>query len=408
VTSARHLAVAVLTACLVVPVSAMAAPDVDAWIDVGQDLAGTHGSPVLEGVGPLVAGTTATLTLSNVLAESTAYLVIGLGQANAPFKGGVFVPTPDLLIGVPTGGTSGVPATVIMADTFPKFVPHGAGFYFQFWVQDAGGPVGWSASNALAATASQAHDLIADPFDALLAAAQPPAVSRAIYSSKDAGTQTFVRNTDCWAASVDLTGLSPWNQAHGFLRAGTLVSPRHIVFAEHYPLSASPGNNEIAFVGNDDVTVKRTIVAVSYPAVDIGVALLDQDVPAGIAFHKVLPQDWHDHMWSTFRLPMLHLDQQEKALVRDMVTITETSDYVQHAKPTDPLRVQWWEGLVSGDSGNPAFLLVGGEAVLVLTHHFTNSGPFYTYWFDEVNTAMTSLGGGYQLTEYDLDAFFDR
>jgi hypothetical protein len=382
--------------------------DVDAWIDVGQELPGTHGSPLLLGEGPLVAGTDATLTLSNVLAESTAFLVIGFSRLDAPLFGGTLVPTPDLLIALPTGGTTGIPATLALSDTFPKGVPHGTEFFFQCWVQDAGGPFGFAASNGLQATASQAYDLIADPFDELLAVAQPPAVSRAIYSSKDAATQTFVRNPDCWAASVNLTGISPWNQAFGFLRAGTLVSPRHIVFAQHYPLSATPGNNEIAFVGNDNVTVKRNIVSVTYPAVDIGVALLDQDVPSGIEFHKVLPQDWHDHMWFTFRLPMLHLDQQEKALVRDMLTITETSNYVTHAKPIDPVRVLFWEGLVSGDSGNPAFLLVDGEAVLTLTHHFSNSGPFYTFWFDEVNAAMTSLGGGYQLTEFDLDAFFER
>ena len=90
------------------------------------------------------------------------------------------------------------------------------------------------------------------------------------------------------------------------------------------------------------------------------------------------------------------------------MTITETSNYVTHAKPIDPVRVLFWEGIDSSDSGNPAFLLVDGEAVLTLTHHFSNSGPFYTFWFDVVNAAMDSLGGGYQLTEFDLDAFFER
>ena len=102
---------------------------------------------------------------------------------------------------------------------------------------------------------------------------------------------------------------------------------------------------------------------------------------------------------------MLHLDQEEKALVRDMQTLGGASTYVAHKSPVSPLRFQFTETLIGGDSGNPAFIVIGGEAVLMLTHHFATSGPFYTAWLDEVNTAMTTLGGGYQLTGFDLLGF---
>ena len=86
-------------------------------------------------------------------------------------------------------------------------------------------------------------------------------------------------------------------------------------------------------------------------------AMLDEDVPPGIAFHTVLPTDWADHMWETLRLPMLHLDQEEKALVRDMLTLTPTATYVGHTGPSVMLRSQFAEVLIGGDSGNPAFLM---------------------------------------------------
>ena len=380
----------------------------DAWTDLGAALAGTHGAPTLVGTGPLVAGTPVSLTAAGLRAQSTAFLVIGLSQIDAPFFGGTFVPAPDLVLALPTGGSVGVPAALVLADDWPAGVPHGTDIAFQVWVEDPAAPFGYAGSNALRGSAAQVYDLIADPFDALLAAAQPPAVSKRLYTTQDFGTQTFVRNPDCWAASLDLTGISPWNQAHANTRAGTLVSPRHVVFAQHYPLSTTPGNNAIAFVTADDVTVIRHVVAVTYPAVDIGVGLLDADVPAEIGFHSVLPTDWADHMWETLRLPMLHLDQEEKALVRDMLTLTPTSTYVNHTGPSLMLRSQFAEVLISGDSGNPAFLVIDGQAVLMLTHHFATSGPFYTRWFTQVNAAMTTLGGGHQLTEFDLDGWLAR
>ena len=61
--------------------------------------------------------------------------------------------------------------------------------------------------------------------------------------------------------------------------------------------------------------------------------------------------------------------------------------------------------VISGDSGNPAFLLIDDEPVLMLTHFFAVYGPFYTSSFDEVNAAMTALGGGYQLTEINLTGY---
>ena len=394
----RPLVTVLLLAILALPLRANAPGN--AWSDLGQSLAGTHGAPVLTGGGPFVSATTLSLTLDGALAQSTSFWILGFGQLDQPFKGGVLVPTPDLVLVLPTLGTPGAPASLSLAGEVPEGIPHGTQVFVQCWVADGAGPAGFAASNGLVGTAVQLNDHLSAEFDALLAVAAPAAQSKPIYTLQDFGTQTYVRNPDCWAASVDLTGISPWNGTGANTRAGTLVSPRHIVFAKHFPISTAPGSNEIVFVTADDVTVTRQVVGVAFPGGDTAVGVLDSDVPPEIGFVKVLQKGWGNYLWDPTDLPMLHLDQEEKALVREWNFLS--GGYVNHTNASGPLRFPFTETLIGGDSGNPGFVLIDGEAVLVLTHFTATSGPFYTKFIDEVDGAMTALGGGYQLTRFEF------
>ncbi|MFT7463933.1 MAG: hypothetical protein ACI9EF_002281 [Pseudohongiellaceae bacterium] len=395
----RSLLVAVCFTVILAPL-AWADPPGNAWIDLGNGLAGTHGAPVLSGTGPFVASTTLTLTLDGALAQSTAFWVVGFGRIDAPFKGGVMVPIADIVLPLATLGTPGTPATLSLQGLVPTGVPHGTKLFVQCWVADGAAPLGFSASNSLKGKAVQLFDEFSTDFDALLMAAQPPTQSKPLYSSQDFVNKTFVRNPDCWAAGFDLTGISPWNATGANTRAGTLVSPRHIVFAKHFPISTTPGSNEIVFVTADDVTVSRQVVGVSFPGGDTAVGVLDSDVPPSIGFFKVLAADWGKFLWEVTDLPMLHLDQEEKAIARELNFISGNS--IQHTNGAGALRFPFSETIISGDSGNAAFFLIDGEAVLALTHFTSTSGPFYTKYIAEVDAAMTALGGGYQLTTFDL------
>ncbi len=373
------------------------------WCDLGFAVGGAHGEPRLSGSGTLEPGTTLLLTMQNALAGSTAVLVAGAAPLHAPLLGGVAVPVPSLVVPAPTGGVTGLPATVRGLFALPAGVPPGLTLYAQYWVLDPAGPRGFAVSNAVVGTTRRPlYDELAWTVDALLRVAASPAAAKPIYTTQDFATLTFVRNPACWTGPYDLTGLSPWNAAHANRRAGTLVSPRHVVFAKHYPLSAAPGSNDIAFVAADGTTVVRKLVAVAYPAVDIGVGVLDADVPAIIRHYPVLAPTWGSALARTGGLPMLHIDQEEKALVRDMTATGPGASYCFHTTPVDPLRQQFSETLISGDSGNPAFLLVNGEPVLVLTHHYATGGPFYTSHLGAVDAAMAQLGGGYRLRVVDL------
>ncbi|MHC4845593.1 MAG: hypothetical protein ACYTCU_05470 [Planctomycetota bacterium] len=122
------------------------------WTDLGNALAGTHGEPELCGAGMLNAGDAVTIDLTNALENSTAWLAVGFTQANAPFKGGVMVPSvsaPGFLFSLPTDANGETDITA----AWPGGVPSGFELFLQCWVQDGAAPVGFSASNAVMATA---------------------------------------------------------------------------------------------------------------------------------------------------------------------------------------------------------------------------------------------------------------
>jgi len=122
---------------------------VGCWKDLGLGLAGVNGTPVLSGAGTLLGGDPLTLALGNGKPFSSAALVLGFSQLNAPFKGGTLVPAADLLIpGLPldAAGALALPAT------WPAGLPSDFTLYLQAWITDAAGPHGFSASNGLSAT----------------------------------------------------------------------------------------------------------------------------------------------------------------------------------------------------------------------------------------------------------------
>lgn len=237
-----------------------------------------------------------------------------------------------------------------------------------------------------------------------------PSAAKPIYSTQNHAAATYVRNTGCWAADLDLTCCSPWNSSGANTRAGTLISPRHIAFAEHYQIGVGA---TVRFVAGDNTVVDRTMTARqslsggSGYETDITIGLLDSDVPESISFARVLPANWATYLPSlshALRVPCLVLDQEEKALVADLTSLGSMASFAQ---PNDATRLSFYESIISGDSGNPAFLIDSSGLILVTTWTFggAGSGPDYSDWLTGLNAILTSLGGGYQLTAADLSGF---
>lgn len=112
------------------------------YTDLGNALAGSAGTPGFDAAGALLAGEPFCWTLTDALPGTTAALVLGASALNAPFKGGVLVPTPTIVLaGLPVGvdGSLRVESEWVAASG-------GFDLYLQWWVTDAGGPVGFAAS----------------------------------------------------------------------------------------------------------------------------------------------------------------------------------------------------------------------------------------------------------------------
>ncbi len=119
------------------------------FIDLGLGLGGVGGVPALSGQGQLKGGATVTLTLEGAAPNSASTLVVGLSLLGLPFKGGTFVPAPDVLLpGLPTDAAGGL----ALQAAWPQGLPSGTDTLYQVWTVDAAGPKGLSASNGLIAT----------------------------------------------------------------------------------------------------------------------------------------------------------------------------------------------------------------------------------------------------------------
>jgi len=118
------------------------------WNDLGHPLTGTAGLPRQTGEGSLIGGESFKFRLRDAKPLTKAYHVVGIATLNAPFKGGVMVPTINFVNAFPTTNAQG---EVTLAGHWIAF-PSGLSLYFQFWLPDPAGPAGFAASNAISAT----------------------------------------------------------------------------------------------------------------------------------------------------------------------------------------------------------------------------------------------------------------
>jgi hypothetical protein len=127
------------------------APPSGEWTGLGHALGESPywwNWPKLGGSGALIGGTPTTLLLVDAAPGGQAFLVLGLAQVDAPFKQGVLVPSPDMILPLMVDATGSIAFTV----PWPDGLPSGLEVVSQYWIQDATGPAGFSASNALRST----------------------------------------------------------------------------------------------------------------------------------------------------------------------------------------------------------------------------------------------------------------
>ena len=236
-------------------------------------------------------------------------------------------------------------------------------------------------------------------------------VNGKIFTSQDHASSTYVRNPDLWCSDLDITCASPWNSSGGHKRAGTLVTPRHVIGAAHYEYSVGA---VVRFVEKDGTVHDRTVTGkarhpdYSPHIPDLTIYTLDSDLPDTIKPCAVMPSDYTSYLVNEqVKTACLGLDQEEKALIIDW------NSGGRMRTPTDPNRLIFHENKISGDSGNPAFIIVDGELVLmtVWTWGGAGGGTAVADYISDINgmisTADTQAGisTNYTVTEADFSTF---
>ena len=210
----------------------------------------------------------------------------------------------------------------------------------------------------------------------------------------------FPVNEKFWLKDVDFSCASPWNDSCGAMRAGTLISKRHVIFAKHFPLWKGV---RILFVDQTgEVCPCRIAATKALEKCDIMIGLLDYEVTPSIHPARVLPEDYAKHIGTGKGLPIVTFNQREQAFLSECRGITSNS--VSNVASTNAVWKSLGGKIVTGDSGNPAFLLIGNEPILLycLYSGGVGHGPAIHRYRKEIQKAMDELCPGYALEVFDF------
>ena len=271
--------------------------------------------------------------------------------------------------------------------------------------------------------AGSARKALSDPMDNALVLANP-ATQQKVYTSQDHGTPAYVRNTNFFLQGTHaeaLTCTSPWNSRQAGKRAGTAITPRHAVCAQHYSLYAG---DTLRFVASDNTVVTKTIVQADRifsngNGTDAWMILLDSDLPSSITPCKLFPDSYETYLpagattAAAATLPLLAMDFSENGIALDLISevVTSSGPTMIFGAPTIPHRLAFYDPIISGDSGNPIFAVIGSELWLLSTFFGAGSGPFYGGLVSELNAMITTLDTlqgditGHTVTVGDLSSY---
>ena len=267
--------------------------------------------------------------------------------------------------------------------------------------------------------AGSARKALSDPMDNALVGANP-ATQQKVYTTQD----PYVRNTSFFLQGTHaeaLTCASPWNSRSAGKRAGTAITARHAVLADHYPLY---GGDTLRFIASDNTVITRTVVQsarILYNGngTDARMVLLDSDLPASITPCKIFPDGYETYLpagattAAAKALPLLAMDFSENGIALDVIgkSVYATSPSINCGAPTIPHRLAFYDPIIVGDSGNPIFFAIGSELWLMSTFHGPAGGPFYGGLVSELNAMITTLDTlqgditGHTVTVGDLSSY---
>ena len=267
-----------------------------------------------------------------------------------------------------------------------------------------------------------------------------PATSINLYTTKSPSLNTnipdvYIRNPSCWINGIkNISCISPAQMSGGLapnLRRGTLITPKHMIFAEHYYIGVPQQGVPFIFVDENNNVVRRKIMQIMpitvqlaspEPNPDLAIGVLDQEVPSNIKPAKVLPANFESYFnvtgnisgpnsYSIGNILTLALDQEDKALIKAITYYQNQPEFglgiVNFSEKnisTNPYANDWEEYIVAGDSGNPIFLIIDNELVMISLWSGPFVGPFLPLNYNSINNVINILSPneGYSVSPIDL------
>lgn len=191
----------------------------------------------------------------------------------------------------------------------------------------------------------------------------PPKASPKIFKSySDTGDAKLAGG---WVNGFDMSGVS-FNQ----YQTCTLITPRHVIMAKHYPRAL---HARVVFHDRSGKICERFLVKRRNCIGDTAVGLLNQPVPEGYtAYPLPSPRTDTDRLQG---LPIAVTDRDRNIFFHQVRRVTSGRLLMMFDTQE---RHGWAKKLISGDSGNPSFLISGGRLILTETHQTggPGAGPY--------------------------------
>ena len=193
-----------------------------------------------------------------------------------------------------------------------------------------------------------------------------------------------VMNTT-WTRKFDASGIS-----FNVIQTCTLVTKQHVVMAAHYKRKVP---SSVVFHDRNGKRLERVLVAARNVHGDCAVGLLNEPVPAGYKVYPLLApsEGLAERLKGEF---VLVTDQKKRLFVHEVAGVS--GDRISFRFDAQK-EVGYGKMLVSGDSGNPSFIMVNGEPALIETHHTggAGAGPFYgsAVLIEKLKAQIAALGG---------------
>jgi hypothetical protein len=144
---------------------------------------------------------------------------------------------------------------------------------------------------------------------------------------------------------------------------------------------------------------------------DTTVGILNSDLPPAVGFLPVLPDDYTNYLPTTGSELVQGVGMnQDLRIFGEPMSFVSGSMVTWNSRSTAAmgLTTNWNTAIRSGDSSDPALLLIGNQMILVSHNFYADGGPNYATQIAAINRDMHYLstnnhaGSDYQLTPFAL------